>query len=111
MEQTWTFGTARISFSLDHYTNDATSVQAWELEDELFAAPYARISINIPEVPILPEGQFFLKHWSENAPIAHEMEAQGLIERVQPPVMVHLQFTTTQAYEFTDKGKQFISQE
>ena len=99
---TWKFGTEAISFSIEQYVSGGTAVEAW-CED----GPYATISVNIPDAPALPEGQFYLKDWSENAPIAQAMVAAGIIEAVTPPVSARSGFVTAHAYQFTDLGAQY----
>src|SRR5947209_8834344 len=90
MANTWQFRPhIGISFTLTPYSQGGTSVQAWEIDDEDdFGSPYARISVFIDKTPTLPEGQFFLKDWSENQAIAQAMIAEGIIESVQPYVSV-----------------------
>ena len=99
---TWRFDTEAISFRIEQYLSGGTAVEAW-CED----GPYATISVNFPDALALPEGQFYLKDWSENAPIAQAMIATGIIEAVTPPVSARSGFVSAQAYRFTDLGAQY----
>lgn len=98
----WTFSAHQITFTAEQYAAGKFGVQAW-CEDE----PYARLSVYMGNIP-LAEGQFFLKDWSENERIADAMITEGLIERVQPPVIVTSGHVVAYAYEFTEHGKQYI---
>jgi hypothetical protein len=100
----WNFNTEAITFRLEQYTYGGTAVEAW-CED----GPYATISVNMPDAPLLPEGQFYLKNWSENAPIAQAMIAAGIIEAVNPPVIAHSGLITATAYQFTELGRQYCN--
>lgn len=98
----WNFGTEAITFSIDQYTDGGTAVEAW-CED----GPYATISVNMPDTHLLSKGQFFLKDWSENAPLAQAMIAEGIIEPVNPPMTTQSGFITATAYQFSELGKQY----
>jgi len=107
---TWKFGPHRIYFTSSHYSNGDTAIQAWHQEGTStipFAIPYARISVNIEDAPRLPEGQFFLKHWSKNTAIAAAMIAEGLIEKIAYQKVEQAEFVTAHAYQFTEKGRQY----
>lgn len=47
-------------------------------------APYAVLSVNLPQSKALPEGHFALKNWSENKDLAAAVEKAGLIEAANP---------------------------
>lgn len=61
----------------------------------------------MPDSPHLPEDQFYLKDWSENAPIAQAMKASGIIEAVNPPVVATSGFVTATAHQFTEPGMRY----
>ena len=42
-------------------------------------APYARLTVNLPDAPDLPEGNYYVKTWSENAEVARAVLASGLM--------------------------------
>jgi len=48
--------------------------------------PFATVSVNLPETANLPAGVFYVKHWSENAPLISAMLERGLLEAVDAPV-------------------------
>jgi hypothetical protein len=106
---TWKFGNSDIYFTLAQYDSGDMAVQAWLVEDEFFAVPYARISINIVDAPKLAEGQFYLKDWSENAEIAQAMKQAKLIELVKGAHPVAAGFCSSIAYQFTSKGLEYIA--
>lgn len=62
--------------------NGALAVLAFDKEGE----PYGNISVNLPESADLPEGAFYVKHWSENEPLFAALIEQGIIEPVDAPV-------------------------
>lgn len=41
---------------------------------------YATLSVNLPDAPELPTGQFYAKLWSENAPLREPALASKLFE-------------------------------
>lgn len=41
--------------------------------------PFSTVSVHLPETKLLPEGTFFVKHWSENEPIVEQLIAQNII--------------------------------
>jgi len=49
---------------------------------ELNGLPFTTVSVHLPETATLPEGVFFVKHWSENAPIVQQLIEQNIIEVV-----------------------------
>jgi hypothetical protein len=49
--------------------------------------PFATVSVNLPETKVLPAGAFYVKHWSENAPLVEAMIEQGILEPVDAPVV------------------------
>jgi hypothetical protein len=49
--------------------------------------PFATISVNLPDSVALPEGAFYVKHWSENEGIPEQLVAQGIITPVDAPVV------------------------
>lgn len=98
----WNFGIAIIRFHIRQYREGGTAVEAW-CDDGV----YATISVNMPDAPILPKGQFYLKDWSENASIAQAMIAEGIIEVVSPPVAAYSGFITAFAHQFTELGMQY----
>ena len=59
---------------------------AVKVVDEI-GLPFASVSVSLPETGALPEGAFYVKHWSENAPLIGEMIAQGLLEPVDAPIV------------------------
>lgn len=65
-----------VFFDLDTYANNDT--MAVELVTTM-GEPYATVSTNLPESEDLPEGEFFLKDWSENEPIAKALIDMGAI--------------------------------
>jgi hypothetical protein len=99
---TWKFNSNPISFYIEQYVGGGTAVDAL-CRGELFLG----ISARMPKTPILPDGQFYLKDWTENEDIAQAMIAEGIIEAVIPSVSASSGFITTRAYQFTDLGKQY----
>lgn len=65
-----------VFFDLDTYANNDT--MAVELVTTM-GEPYATVSTNLPESEDLPDGEFFLKDWSENEPIAKALIDMGAI--------------------------------
>ncbi|HLG78510.1 MAG TPA: hypothetical protein VKX46_19005 [Ktedonobacteraceae bacterium] len=53
---TWRFSTEAIYFRIEQYGSGGTAVKAW-----CSHGPYATISVNLPDAPPLPNGQFYLK--------------------------------------------------
>ena len=63
-------------FGIFKYENGCRAVEFFTDENE----PYARLSVNIPaEAHQLHSGEFFLKNYSENAPIAQMLLNEGYI--------------------------------
>lgn len=102
MQNTWTFGGDQVGFEFAQYHGGATAVQAWTSYGE----PYAKISVNIAGAPILPAGQFYLKDWNENGPIAKAMRVEGLIEPTG--AYIGSGHNATHAYQFTAKGLAYV---
>ncbi len=101
---TWNFDAEAIRFRIEHYVDGGgTAVEAWCKDGR----PYATISVHIPDAPPLPEGQFYLKNWSENEEVAQAMIAAGLIEAVTPPVAASSGYVTASAYQFTALGRRY----
>lgn len=48
---------------------------------------FATLSVNLPESVRLKPGEFYVKNWSENLGFAEQLEAQGVIEKVDAPVV------------------------
>jgi hypothetical protein len=96
------FGAEALTFRIKQYIYGGTAVEAW-CEDGV----YAMISVNMPDAPQLPKGQFYLKGWSENVPIAQAMIAGGIIKAVIPEVSAYSGFITATAYHFTELGMQY----
>lgn len=65
-----------VFFDFDTYANNDT--MAVELVTTM-GEPYATVSTNLPESEDLPDGEFFLKDWSENEPIAKALIDMGAI--------------------------------
>jgi hypothetical protein len=45
--------------------------------------PFSTISVRLPETDMLPDDVFFVKHWSENAPVVEQLISMGLLERIE----------------------------
>ena len=65
-------------FRVTQYVSGSTAVQLIG-ED---GAPLAMISVNLPESKALPQGVFYAKHWSENAPVLAALLENGLLAEV-----------------------------
>jgi len=46
---------------------------------------YATVSVNMPQSRYLPAGAFYVKHWSENAPLVSALIEQGILVPVDAP--------------------------
>ncbi|HEU5379948.1 MAG TPA: hypothetical protein VFV38_31385 [Ktedonobacteraceae bacterium] len=100
---TWKFDSKPISFYIGQYiSGGGTAVEAM-YKGEYFLA----VSAKMPHAPRLPNGQFYLKTWSENEDMTRAMIEEGIIEQVIPPVVAHSGFVTAYAYQFTKLGTKY----
>jgi hypothetical protein len=95
-----TLGKQTLVLQLHEYFNHTLAVTAETADGE----PYARLSVNLPESLDLPKNAFYLKHYSENAPVARALLDSGLIEPLNPFLYpkVRTGFVEVAAYQFTE---------
>lgn len=82
----------KLHFAYTQYGNGRLAIQLFTDEGE----PYATLSTNIPEVG-LGKNQFFMKDWSENAPVAAAACALGVFRDCGHSVVTG--FVQARAYE------------
>jgi len=65
-----------LYFNIGTYRNNgAMAVQLYTNDNE----PYCTLSTNLPESLNLPNGEFFVKDWSENEEIVNQLRKNGII--------------------------------
>jgi hypothetical protein len=82
----------KLHFAYTRYGNGRLAVQLFTDEGE----PFATLSTNIPDVG-LGANQFFMKDWSENAPVAAAVRGLGVFRDVGHRVATG--YVTAWAYE------------
>lgn len=71
----------RVLVTKSAYVHGGTAVMLIDGE----GSPFCTVSVNLPESKALPEGAFYVKHWSENAPVVAALVDQGIIIPVEAP--------------------------
>ena len=62
---------------LDRYANGRLAITFLYYDDEMdMYAPFAKVTVNMPD-DHLNEGEFFVKDWSENAPLIEYLVSEG----------------------------------
>jgi hypothetical protein len=98
-------GNCEVYFLFREYaSNGATAVRALLSE----SLPYGNVSVNFEDAPILPKGQFYLKDWSGDDPVAQAMIDEKLIEPVAGTTPVYSGFIVAHAYQFTEDGLKYV---
>lgn len=78
----WSGETLKLTVVREKYAvGGSDRIELW-CED----GPYCVLSTNLPEYP-LPEGEFWVKDWSENEAIADFMLRQGIIVPIDRAVV------------------------
>jgi hypothetical protein len=67
-------------------------------------APYATVSVNLPESDLLPPGEFYMKEWSENAPITEILKKLELVQGTNRVPAESGFVTDIKSYIITQKG-------
>ena len=49
--------------------------------------PFCTLSVWFPESVLLPEDVFFLKDWSENAPVVEQLKELGILVEAEGPAI------------------------
>lgn len=87
---------------LSEYLNGGTGMDLVDAED---GSPFARISVNLPETAGLEYGEFYVKHWSENADVVAQLIEQGIIAPVPGRYVASTQHVDgIKAYRWTGKA-------
>lgn len=89
-----------LIFQNEHLTMVPTTYHDGNLAIQIYAenGPYARLSVNLPDRR-LPDHAFWLKDWSDNAPIAEYLKTYGYIEPVWPIRRAIAGFEWVDAYQ------------
>ena len=96
MARTLSFHGETLTMRVANYATGATAVILLDAD----GAPYATLSVALPESADLPHGTFYLKDYSENEAIAKAAIDAGLIEPANPFLYppVRSGFVTVSAY-------------
>lgn len=74
-DKTFMLDGEKVYFKLERYDkNGGLAVELWD-ED----GPYARVSSNLEASSLLPNDEFYLKHWGENEHLAQQLINQKII--------------------------------
>ena len=74
--------TYNVTINKQKYRDGNTAI---ELVDQQDGESFCTLSTNLPDSCFLPDGTFYLKHWSENEGFAEQLLAQKVIELVNEP--------------------------
>lgn len=69
---------------------------------------FATVSVRLPETDLLHPDEFFVKHWSENAPIVELMLAEKLIEPIPHAPVSTGRIEKVYAYKLTEAANEYI---
>jgi hypothetical protein len=66
--------------------------------------PYATLSVNLPQSDLLQDGEFYMKEWSENEPVAQAVKQLGLVEATPRIPVESGRVSNIRAYKLSQKG-------
>jgi hypothetical protein len=78
----FSFDPDEVAMLEQHYANGRLRIQFVTVPDSAgFSEPFATLTTNLPNLE-LQEGEFFVKTWSENAPLIEPLLKSGVFEIV-----------------------------
>lgn len=85
-------------FEIGEYHDRSTAVQIKTISGE----PFCAVSVWFKNSKNLPDGNFYLRNWSENTPIIDQLIRQNLIEKVEGFDTIHSGFVSSDVYRLVE---------
>lgn len=92
-----------LDVQFEQYGNGSRAVLLLEHDGEEAGEEFCTVSVNMPDASdLLPEEVFYVKDWSENAPVVEELKRQGYLELVREIPLAFSGFVQAYAYRWNE---------